>query len=90
MCTCTTFHHVIETEPKYGYFPKASKSILKVKGMENLPKAKSVFKDSGIQITTEGDRHLGAVLGSEKFKHEFVKREINSWVKDVEELAVVA
>ena len=82
--------NVIETGPKYGYFPKASKSILIVKGMENLPKAKSVFKDSGIQITTEGDRHLGAVLGSEKFKHEFVKRKIHSWVKDVEELAVVA
>ena len=70
--------------------PKASKSILIVKGLEHLPKARSVFKDTGVLITTEGDRHLGAVLGSESLKHEFVKRKVCSWVKDIEELAIVA
>ena len=84
------WENVIEMGPKYGYFPKASKSILIVKGMENLPKARSVFKDTGVQVTIEGDRHLGAVLGSESFKHDFVKRKITSWVKDIEELSVVA
>ena len=58
--------------------------------MENLLKARSVFKDTGVQVTIEGDRHLGAVLGSESFKHDFVKRKITSWVKDIEELSVVA
>ena len=76
--------------PKYGYYPKASKSILIVKGLENLPKAKAVFKGTGVQITVEGDRHLGAVLGSEDFKRDFVKRKISSWVKDIEELAAIA
>ena len=76
--------------PKYGYYPKASKSILIVKGLENLPKAKAVFKDTGVQITVEGDRHLGAVLGSEDFKRDFVKRKISSWVRDIEELAAIA
>ena len=84
------WENVIEMGPKYGYFPKASKSILIVKGMENLPKARSVFKDTGVQVTIEGDRHLGAVLGSESFKHVFVKRKITSWVKDIEVLSVVA
>ena len=84
------WENVIEMGPKYGYFPKASKSILIVKGMENLPKARSVFKDTGVQVTIEGDRHLGSVLGSESFKHDFVKRKITSWVKDIEELSVVA
>ena len=82
--------NVNQEGPKYGYYPKASKSILIVKGLENLPKAKSVFKDTGVQITTEGDRHLGAVLGSVDFKHEFVRRKISSWVKDIEDLAAVA
>ena len=72
--------------PKYGYYPKARKSILMVKGLENLPKAMAVFKDTGAQITVEGDRHLGAVLGSEDFKRNFVKIKISSWVKDIEEL----
>ena len=84
------WENVIEMRLKYGYFPKASKSILIVKGMENLPKARSVFKDTGVQVTIEGDRHLGAVLGSESFKHDFVKRKITSWVKDIEELSIVA
>ena len=86
----TMWDNVLDMGPKFGYFPKASKSILIVKGLEHLPKARSVFKDTGVQITTEGDRHLGAVLGSESFKHEFVKRKVCSWVKDIEELATVA
>ena len=84
------WENVIQMGPKYGYFPKASKSILIVKGMENLPKARSVFKETGVQVTIEGDRHLGAVIGSESFKHKFVESKITSWVKDVEELSVVA
>ena len=58
--------------------------------MENLPKSRSVFKDTGVQVTIEGDRNLGAVLGLASYKHDFVKRKISSWVKDIEELAVVA
>ena len=84
------WENVIKIGPKHGYFPKASKSVLIVKGLENLPKAKSVFKETGVQVTIEGDRHLGAVIGSESFKHKFVKKKITSWVKDVEELSVVA
>ena len=84
------WENVIQMGPKYGYFPKASKSILIVKGMENLPKARSVFKETGVQVIIEGDRHLGAVIGSESFKHKFVESKITSWVKDVEELSVVA
>ena len=82
--------NVIEMGPKYGYFPKASKTILIVKRLEDLPKAKAVFKDTGVQVTVNGDRHLGAVLGSDDFKQEFVKRKVRSWVRDVEELSEIA
>ena len=41
-------------------------------------------------MTIEGDRHLGAALGPESFKHDFVRRKITFWVKDIEELSVVA
>ena len=61
-----------------------------MKGIENLPKAKSLFKDTGVQVTLEGDRHLGAVLGSEVFKQEFVKRKVDGWVNDVLDLAEIA
>ena len=61
-----------------------------MKRLADLPKARSVFKDTGVQVTVEGDCHLRAVLGSEKFKHEFVWRKVISWVKDVEDLAAAA
>ncbi len=82
--------NVMEVGPKFGYFPNASKTVLIVKGIENLAKAKSVFKDTEIHVTVEGDRHLGAVLGSEAFKQEYVKRKVEGWIKDINELAEVA
>ena len=45
----------------YGYYPNASKTHLVVKA-EHIEKAKERFADTGINITTEGKRHLGAVM----------------------------
>ena len=49
-----------------------------------------MFKDTGVRVKINGDRHLGAVLGSESFKYEFMKRKIRSRVKNIKKLAVVA
>ena len=58
--------------PKYGYFPLASKTILIVKENQE-EKAKEVFGLTGITITTQGERHLGAVIGSDDYKVKFVE-----------------
>ena len=34
--------------------------------------AETVFEGSGISVTKEGRRHLGAAIGSEAFKEEYV------------------
>ena len=52
--------------PKFGYFPEGNKSWLIVKEKE-VQKAQSIFKDTNIKITTEGQRHLGPVIRSETF-----------------------
>ena len=75
--------------PSFGYFPKPSKTVLIVKDLKYLPTAKSLFHGTGIKITLEGDRHLGAVIGSSSFKESFVKKKIDGWVKDVEQLAAL-
>ena len=75
--------------PSFGYFPKPSKTVLIVKDLKYLPTAKSLFHGTGIKITLEGDRHLGAVIGSSSFKESFVKKKIEGWVKDVEQLAAL-
>ena len=50
--------------PKIGYFPKADKSWLIVKPGK-YEAAKSIFKDTSFNITNDGKRHIGAVVGTE-------------------------
>ena len=63
---------------KYGYFPKASKSYLIVKE-DQLPNATTLFDNSNIYITVEGKRHLGAIVGSDSYKHEYVDDLVKDW-----------
>ena len=76
--------------PSYGYFPKAAKSVLIVKSPELLQEAKSFFADVEIEITCEGQRHLGAAIGTDNFKKHYVESKVKKWIKDVEKLSVFA
>ena len=53
--------------PKYGYFPKVSKSYLIVKN-QDVDVASVIFNEANVKITTVAHRHLGAVIGSKDFK----------------------
>ena len=75
--------------PKYGYFPQASKTILIVKERFEV-KAKAIFGKSGIKISTRGERHMGDVVGSERFKDEYVSNKVEKWVQDIEQLSNIA
>ncbi len=63
--------------PKYGYFPKNSKSHLVVKP-EFEENAKALFEGTNIHITTGGTRHLGAVIGSKECRNDFVIKKVNA------------
>ena len=52
---------------KYGYFPKASKSCLIVKE-DKLGETRNIFNDLNVNITIDGKRHLGAVIGSNEYR----------------------
>ena len=73
--------------PKYGYFPKPSKTILVVKDGSKLQYAKNIFEGTSIKIVTDGERHLGAVIGSNRHKESYSRKKIDKWVKDIEELS---
>ena len=78
------------TGPKYGYFPKPSKTILILKDRQFYDEAVTLFEHTEIEITLSGERHLGAVIGSQEHRDEYVKKKIRKWVKDVEQLASIA
>ena len=47
--------------PSFSYFPNLGKTWLIVKD-HHLSRATELFADTGVNITTEGKRHLGAAL----------------------------
>ena len=75
--------------PYIGYFPNPSKSVLIVKDA-HLLKATEVFSKSEIQITSEGNKHLGACVGNNNFKREYVSKKVRDWVDEIKELSKVA
>ena len=75
--------------PEYGYFPLPRKTILIVKP-EEKEKAIEIFSGTGVQITTDGERHMGAVIGSPEFKESYVTNKVKKWVQDIEELSQIA
>ena len=75
--------------PMYGYFPKASKSHLIVKH-QHQHKAKDIFYETNINVTTSCQQHLGAALGSELYKEEYVKDLVKDWKQQLEILPLIA
>ena len=75
--------------PDFGYFANASKSWLIVKE-ENMSEAANIFANTGVQITKEGRRNLGAALGTQSFTEEFVSKQVQKWTEEVKRLATIA
>ena len=59
--------NIIAEDASYGYCVNESKSWLILKNQTLLKKTESLFSDTKINVTTEGKRHLGAVIGSNDF-----------------------
>ena len=75
--------------PVYGYFPNARKTVFIVKE-QFYEEAKEWFGKTGVIISREGQIHLGAVIGSQGFKEQYVQDLVDGWVKEVETLAEYA
>ena len=84
------FNRLIIEGAKYGYYVNPGKSWLILKNATDLNKANDVFHDLKIQITTEGQRLLGAVIGAESFKEEYVANLVSTWCLELEKLSSIA
>ena len=80
---------LLESGPGLGYFPNAKKTWLVVKP-EHHEEAQRLFQGTGVQITKDGQRYLGAAIGSETFKEEFIKSKVQTWVAELKSLKELA
>ena len=74
---------------KFGYFVNGSKSWLIVKSGELAKEAKRVFGDE-VNITTEGQRHLGAVIASQEYKDQYCEEKVRVWKEEIERPSEIA
>ena len=49
-----------------------------------------MFKPHGVNVSWSGERHLGAVIGTEEFRQEYVSTKVQQWVDSVQELSTIA
>ena len=78
----TWWDHITSIGPYFGYFPQPAKSWLIVK-REHLSRAEECFVGTNIQITTEGERHLGAVIGSEGYRESYCQGLVKKWSEEL-------
>ena len=59
---------LVQIGPDYGYFPNPAKTCLLVKDAARKT-ASDIFTGTGISISCEGKKYLGAPLGTDAFVH---------------------
>lgn len=57
---------------------------------EKFDEARGIFEGTGVKITTEGERHLGSVVGSEQYKRKYVNELVEKWVNEMSLLSRIA
>ena len=64
------------TGPDFGYYANATKFWLIVKE-ERYEQAVNAFGNSGVKITKDSQRHLGAALGAQTFVEVYVTEKVH-------------
>ena len=83
------YNHLSQEGKKCGYPVNGSKSWLIVKSDVLADEAKRVFGDE-VNVTTEGQSHLGAVIGSLEFKDQYCREKVLRWKGELEALSEIA
>ena len=72
-----------------GYVLNAKKCWIIAKP-EKEALVREAFKDTAINVTTEGHKDLGAVVGSTAFLNEYITNKVTSWTEEMAKLAEFA
>ena len=80
---------IMKYGPYIGYNIYQQKSLLIVKD-EYYNEATQLFGDSQIHIISDGNRHLGAVIGDIECTTKYTSDKVDLWIKQLEQLIVIA
>ena len=81
---------IIEEGKKFGYYVKPSKSWIILKNADLQHQTEQLFQDAPINITTAGKRHLGASLGTNEYKNEYIDNKVAKWCERINKLSEIA
>ena len=73
----------------FGYHVNGSKSWLIVKTQDLAAEANDIFEGK-VNVTTDGKRHLGAVIGSKEYKDQYCEQKVAKWKEELELLSTIA
>ena len=73
----------------YGIFP-TPRSVELSQREDKEESVKQVFKDSAVNVTVQGQKHLNAVISSREYLEEYISEKVTNWVGEVTKLAEFA
>ena len=83
------YKSLCEEGRKFSDIVNGAKRWLIVKNSELAQSAKKVFCDE-VNITLEGRRHLGVVIGSKEFKNQCCQEKLDNWLREMESLTEIS
>ena len=75
--------------PDIGYFSNDRKCWIIAKPAKE-ESVREAFKDTSINVTVQGQKHLGAAIGSREYLEEYVSEKVTNWINDIAKLAEFA
>ena len=72
--------------PYFGYYPNGKKGwIISRPDREII--VKEAFKETAINVTVQGQRHVGAAIRSQEYDEEYVNDKVTNWISTITKLA---
>ena len=69
-----------------SYFPNYRKCWIIAKPAKE-ESVREAFKATSIIVTVQGQKHLGAAIGSREHLEEYVSKKVSNWINDIAKLA---
>ena len=68
--------------PDFGYFPNDRKCWITAKSAKK-ESVWEAFKDTSINVTVQGQKHLRAAIGSREYLDEYVSEKLTNWINGI-------